>query len=233
MRDARSNRRSKRRSVWAKREASASRVGLLALGSHEERHGAALPIDTDAKLAAHVALEAAKRTGAKFLGVLYSSYELPGIDTGNHQTLDRVLDELRSRLGEAKKTLGIKAAVLVNAHGGNRPLREHLGKLEREVGLKLRFNSKLTELEGPHAGTGELSMGSSIGIADASKLAEHLDFERHPEVGFVGLEEARKRYPWAERHAREVLEQGVRIDKTLGNELLKRVIASVIKNIRC
>ena len=210
-----------------------SRVGLLALGSHEERHGAALPIDTDAKLAAHVALEAAKRTGAKFLGVLYSSHELPGIDTGRHQPLERVLDELRTKLLGAKETLGIKGAVLVNAHGGNKPLRDHLERLEREVGLRLRFNTRINELEGPHAGTGELSMGAAIGIADASKLAEHLDFERHPEVGFVRLEEARKRYPWAERHAREVLEQGVRIDKTLGTKLLERVIASVIEDIRC
>ena len=60
------------------------KVGILALGSHEERHGAALPPDTDAKLASHVALEAAKRTGVEFLGTLYSSYELPYIDTGRH-----------------------------------------------------------------------------------------------------------------------------------------------------
>ena len=113
-------------------------------------------------------------------------------------------------------------------------LAEHLDFGRRpEVGLRLRFNTRINELEGPHAGTGELSMGASIGIADASKLAEHLNFERHPEVGFVGLREARERYPWAERHAREVIERGVRIDKALGNELLRRMIASVIKDIRC
>ena len=205
----------------------------MALGSHEERHGAALPLDTDAKLASHVACESAKRTGAKFLGVLHSSYELPGIDTGVHQTLGEVIEELRTKLENAKKTLGIRAVVLVNAHGGNKPLREHLGKLEHEVGLRLRFNTKINDLEGPHAGTGELSMGAAIGITNATKLVEHLEFERYPEVGFVGLEEARERYPWAERHAREVLERGVRIEKELGNELLERVITSVIKDIRC
>ena len=33
-----------------------------------ENHGAALPIDTDSKIAAHLALQASLRTGAKFLG---------------------------------------------------------------------------------------------------------------------------------------------------------------------
>ncbi|MEM2427401.1 MAG: hypothetical protein QXZ52_04265, partial [Candidatus Hadarchaeales archaeon] len=61
-------------------------MGILALGSHQERHGAVLPPDTDAKLAAHVALEAAKRSGAKFLGILLTSYELPLIRTGKHHS---------------------------------------------------------------------------------------------------------------------------------------------------
>ena len=121
---------------------------------------------------------------------------------------------------------------MVNAHGGNKPLRDHLKKLERDVGLRLRLNTRMNELEGPHAGTGELSMGASIGIAEASKLAEHLDFGRHPEVGFVGLREARQRYPWAERHARELLERGVRIDEALGARLLELSIASVVEDIQ-
>lgn len=209
-----------------------SEVGILALGSHEERHGAALPPDTDAKLASHVASEAAKRTGARFIGVLHSSYELPGIDTGRHQSLDQVLEELRRALLDAKRALGISAAVLVNGHGGNGPLRERLFALEKELGMPIVFNNTLIKLEGPHAATGELSMGAVIGIADASKIAEQTDFERHPEVGFVGLKEARRRYAWAEQQAREVEKMGLRIDKFLGEKLLECAIVDVMNDVR-
>ena len=189
-----------------------------------------MPLDSDAKLASHVALEVAKRTGAKFLGVLHSSHELPGIETGEHQALGVVIEELRARLRSAKEILGIRSVVLVNAHGGNRPLREHLGKIEREMDLKLIFNSKITEIEGPHAGTGELSMGTAIGITDASKLPEHANFKLHPEVGFFGFREVRGRYPWAERHAKEVSERGVRVDEALGSRLLGQAIESVMED---
>ncbi|KUO41533.1 MAG: hypothetical protein AVW06_00920 [Hadesarchaea archaeon DG-33-1] len=209
-----------------------TKIGLLALGSHEERHGAALPPDTDAKIASHIALEAAKRTGARFLGVLYSSYELPDIDTGRHQTLAQLINELRATLLAAKKTLDIGAVGLINAHGGNEVLREHLQELEKEVGIRLVLNSKIIELEGPHAATGELSIGVAIGIADPSKLAEHCDFEHHPEVGFVGFKAARKRYAWAERHAKQVSEQGVRVNESLGKRLIERAISDIVDEVR-
>jgi 2-amino-5-formylamino-6-ribosylaminopyrimidin-4(3H)-one 5'-monophosphate deformylase len=207
-------------------------IGVLALGSQDERHGAVLPLDTDAKIASHIALEAAKRTSARFLGVIHSSYELPDIDTGHHQTLKQLIDELRTVLLSAKNTLGIKGVVLVNGHGGNDVLREHLIEVEEKVGLRLIFNNKVVELEGPHAGTGEVSIGAVIGIADTSRLADHTDFERHPEVGFVGLKSARKQYEWAEQHAREVTEQGVRVDYLLGGKLLQLAILDVVDAVR-
>ena len=205
---------------------------MLALGSHEERHGAALPPDTDAKIASHVALEAAKRTGVKFLGVIYRSYELPGIDTGHHHALEEVLEELRAVLRQAKSALGIRAVVIVNGHGGNTPLRERLPAIEAELGVRLVFNNTIIDLEGPHAATEELSMGAAIGIADESRVAEHTDFSRYPEVGFVGLLEARKRYEWAERQAREVEAGGVRADRELGRRLLERAIADAINDVK-
>ncbi len=208
------------------------KVGILALGSHEERHGAALPPDTDAKLASHVALEAAKRTGAKFLGTLYSSYELLYIDTGRHQTLEQVLEELRVKLQTAKQMLGIEGVALVNAHGGNKPLRDCIQELEQETSLRVIFNNTIIELEGPHAATSELSMGAVIGITDVSKIAEHSDFGRYPEVGFVGLKEARRRYQWAEQQAQEVERVGVRVDKFLGEKLLECAIIDVMNDIR-
>jgi len=208
------------------------KVGILALGSPEERHGAALPLDTDARLASHVASEVAKRTGARFIGAIHSAYEFPGIDTGRHQSLEQVLGELREALLNAKREFGISAAVLVNGHGGNKPLRERLSSLENELSIPIIFNNTLIKLEGPHAATGELSMGAAIGITDASKIAEHADFERHPEVGFVGLKEARKRYAWVEQQAQEVERVGLRIDKFLGEKLLEFAIIDVINDIR-
>ena len=209
-----------------------NKIGVMALGSRGERHGAALPPDTDAKLASHVTQEAAKRAGAKFICVLSSSYELPGIETGKHQPLEKVVEELRTALQDAKSLSGVAAAVLVNGHGGNNPLREKLRALESELGMRLVFNNTLIDLEGPHAATGELSMGAAIGITDESKLAEHADFKRHPEVGFVGLRRARKRYDWAERQAREVEKLGVRVDKFLGERLLECAIIDVMNDIR-
>ncbi len=206
------------------------RVGVLALGSHDERHGAALPPDTDARIAEYIAREAARRTGAGFLGVLRSSYELPGINTGEHQSLEELVGELREELVRAKRD-GFQAVVLVNAHGGNQKLRERLDELERELGVEIRFSTTITEIEGPHAGTGELSVGAVIGIVDESRLEEHSNFERYPEVGFVGLREARRRYPWAEEHAREVLRLGVRIDKRLGEKLLEEAISDAVETV--
>lgn len=205
-------------------------IGVLAIGSHEERHGAALPPDTDARIATYVAREASKRTGAKFLGVLKKSYEFPGINTGVHHELAEVLDELRSVLKKAKK-LGIKAAVIVNGHGGNIPLREHVPLLEKELGMPLIFNSKIIELEGPHAGTVELSMGAVLRITDESKIDEHTDFAKYPEVGFVGLQEARKRYQWAEKLAHQVEKEGVTVDKEMGLKLLELAIDEVVRDI--
>ncbi len=207
------------------------RVGVLALGSHDERHGAALPPDTDARIAERIAREAARRTGASFLGVLRSSYELPGIDTGEHQSLEELVEELSEVLRKSKKD-GVQAVVLVNAHGGNQKLREKLDGLGQELGLKIRFSTKITDIEGPHAGTGELSIGAVIGITDESRLGGHSNFERYPEVGFVGLKEARRRYSWAEKHAQEVLERGVRVDKFLGDKLLGRAVADVVKDVK-
>lgn len=207
-------------------------VGILALGSHNERHGAALPPDTDAKLASHVAQEAARRTGVKFLGILRSSYELPEIDTGVHQSLEQVLDELRSTLGKAKLELGIRETVLVNGHGGNGVLRDWIRSLEAELGMRLVFNNAIINLEGPHAATGELSMGAAIKIVDESKIEEHADLVRHPEVAFVGFPKARKRYEWAERQAQEVEKLGVRVDKYLGEKLLECAITDVVNDVQ-
>ena len=64
------------------------KVGIIALGSHLENHGPALPIDTDAKIGAHIAFQSSLKCGAKFLGIIYPAYELDEIDHGIHVSLD-------------------------------------------------------------------------------------------------------------------------------------------------
>jgi len=71
----------------------------------------------------------------------------------------------------------------------------------------------------------------TIGITDASKLAEHIDFTRYPEVGFVGLQEAQERYPWAKQHARDLGKVGIRADRFLGEKLIECAVADVVNNV--
>lgn len=206
------------------------KIGIIALGSHQERHGAALPPDTDARIAKHIAQEVANRTNSVFLGVLKSAYELPEIDTGIHQPLEEVEDELIERLEEARDE-GFQSVLLVNAHGGNQKLEESLEAMGKETGLKLDMDSTVCDLEGPHAGTGELSMGAVIGFTDEPQLEEHQNLEKHPEVGFVGFKEIRKKYAWAEEHSREIMEEGVEVDESLGRNLLESAIESAVEKI--
>ncbi|KXA94909.1 hypothetical protein AKJ65_03060 [candidate division MSBL1 archaeon SCGC-AAA259E19] len=207
------------------------KVGIIALGSHHERHGAALPLDTDARIAKYMAEEVSKRTGAKFLGTLESAYELPEIDTGRHDSLDELAGELEEALLSAKEG-GISGAVLVNAHGGNQEFERRLEEIEEETEMELRMDSTICNLEGPHAGTGELSVGAVLGITDESRIEEHGEVERYPEVGFAGLEETREKYEWAEEHAQEIIEEGVEIDRSLGRDLLRKSIASAAEKVR-
>ena len=75
------------------------KIGIIALGSHLENHGPALPIDTDAKIGAHIAFQSSLMTGAKFLGIIFPAYELDTIDHGVHVSLE-VLKELLPKLEE-------------------------------------------------------------------------------------------------------------------------------------
>ena len=61
------------------RDPGVHKIGIIALGSHLENHGPALPIDTDAKIGANIAFKASLETGAKFLGIIFPAYELDTI----------------------------------------------------------------------------------------------------------------------------------------------------------
>ncbi|KXB06150.1 hypothetical protein AKJ53_01235 [candidate division MSBL1 archaeon SCGC-AAA382F02] len=207
------------------------KVGIIALGSHKERHGAALPPDTDAKIAEHIALETARKTDAEFLGTLKSSYELPEINTGDHQPIEEVIEELKDKIQEVKAE-GFEGLLIVNGHGGNQELENHLEEVEKEMQIKLRMDSTICQIEGPHAGTGELSIGSILGITDESQIEEHQNPEKHPEVGFAGFEKVREKYDWAEDHAQEVINEGVRIDESIGKDLLDSAISNAAEKTR-
>jgi 2-amino-5-formylamino-6-ribosylaminopyrimidin-4(3H)-one 5'-monophosphate deformylase len=209
------------------------RVGILAIGSHLENHGSALPIDTDSKIASYIALQASLVTGAKFLGILYSATEYPYIDHGVHiKALDLVEKQLIPTLKSAKKSLDLDSVVLVNGHGGNLPIKEYVNTIMEKTGLEILFNNKIVEIEGPHAGTGEISIGALLGFLDVSKMDEHCDFDKYPEVGMVGLTNARATDDGIEKGALEVEKLGVCVDMNLGESLLETAIVDVIDDVK-
>ncbi len=208
-------------------------IGVLAVGSHLENHGAALPIDTDSKIAAHLALQASLISGAKFLGILYAATEYDYIKHGIHMNAQQLAqNQLLPTLRSAKKCLNIKKVVLVNGHGGNVPLLDYIEEIEKELGLKIIFNNKIVEIEGPHGGTGELSMGSILKIVDESKLPEHCDFKTYPEVGMVGFKEARSIDEGINKGAKTVEDEGVCIDIELGKSLIDTALNDIIQDIK-
>lgn len=81
------------------------KVGIIALGSHLENHGPALPIDTDAKIGAHIAFQSSLLTGAKFLGIIFPAYELDTIDHGVHVSLEVLKENVINTLNQAKNSL--------------------------------------------------------------------------------------------------------------------------------
>ena len=208
-------------------------VGVMAIGSHLENHGAALPIDTDSKIASYLALESSFRTGAKFIGILYSATEYDYVKHGIHTPPENLVrKDLIPTLMKAKSNLGLKSVVLVNGHGGNVPIKEYLNEMENKLGLKIVFNNKIVEIEGPHAGTGELSMGAFLGIIDASRLDEHCNFHEYPEVGMVGLTEARNASKGIDNGACKVQEEGVCVDLELGKNLIEKAVEDIVDDIK-
>jgi 2-amino-5-formylamino-6-ribosylaminopyrimidin-4(3H)-one 5'-monophosphate deformylase len=208
-------------------------IGILAIGSHLENHGSALPIDTDSKIAAYIGLQASLITGAKFLGILYAATEYNHIDHGVHlKPEDLVNKQLIPTLKSAKKCLDLDTVILVNGHGGNLPVNDYLKDINEKTGLKVVFNNKIVEIEGPHAGTGEISIGALLGFLDVSKLKEHCEFDKYPEVGMVGFKNAREVDEGIEKGAREIEQLGVSVDMNLGESLLETAIVDVINDIK-
>lgn len=203
-------------------------IGIIALGSHLENHGPALPIDTDAKIAAYIALEASLKCGAKFLGIIYPAHELDEINHGKHVSLEELKNNIIDTLNTARKYLGIEKVIIVNAHGGNIPIATELADIEDATGLIVILNNKMIDSEGPHGGTGELSMAKVLGIINENEVPNQTDLEKYEEVGLYGFNEARKNDPNIELGALDVKENGVYVDEVYGKQLFELAINSVI-----
>jgi len=207
------------------------KIGIIALGSHLENHGPALPIDTDAKIAAYIALHASLESGAKFLGIIYPAHEIEEINHGIHQSLEEVVENITKTLLSAKKYLNLEKVVIVNAHGGNLPLVMDLDKIEKETQLDILQNNTIIENEGPHGGSGEISMGKVLGILDEEELENQVDVKKFGEVGLSQFSEARKNDPNIEEGANEIEENGVYLDSSYGQQLLNLAISAVLLDV--
>ncbi|WP_304122281.1 2-amino-5-formylamino-6-ribosylaminopyrimidin-4(3H)-one 5'-monophosphate deformylase [Methanobrevibacter gottschalkii] len=204
------------------------KIGIIALGSHLENHGPALPIDTDAKIGAHIAFQSALQSGAKFLGIMYPAHELDTIDHGVHVSLETLKEEVVKTLINAKKFLDVEKVIIVNSHGGNIPLMHELWDIEDRTDMYVVFNNKVISSEGPHGGSGELSMAKVLGIVNEEELKNQSDVNKYEEIGLYGFKQARHDDPNIEAGARDVEENGVYIDEEYGKRLFDLAISSVL-----
>ena len=202
------------------------KIGIIALGSFLENHGSVLPIDTDAKIASYISLKVSILTGAKFLGVVLPSTEYDYVKHGIHNKPEEVVEYIKFLIKEGKK-IGVKKFLIINCHGGNVLISDLLNDLENQFNVIV----KLKNITFTHASTEELSVGYVIGIADESKLNEH-DFNKYPEIGMVGLKEARKNNIYIDNEAKTVEKFGVKIDAELGNNILKKSISECVEMVK-
>ena len=209
------------------------KIGLIALGSHRENHGSCLPIDTDSKIASNLTLKVATDTGATYLGIFYAATEYDYVKHGWHLDKDELIyGQIIPQLNNARKLLDLDSVIIVNGHGGNNLIKNNINIIEKECRLNIIFNNSLIENEGPHACTGELSMGKVLKITDENKFDMHQDFDKNPEVAMIGLKEARSNNKIIDEEASFVEEHGMNIDEKLGKKLLKDAYNSVMEDIK-
>jgi 2-amino-5-formylamino-6-ribosylaminopyrimidin-4(3H)-one 5'-monophosphate deformylase len=205
-------------------------VGLIILGSQKERHGL-LPEDTDTKLAAYTALRVSAQTGAKLVGIVNTATEYDYIKHGEHHHPAMVLADLKMIVQNTIERLKIAKFVIINGHGGNKRIEQHIQELEHVLGVKIAFNNHIIDLEGAHAANEECSMAAAAGIVYIDELKAQGDFERFPEVGFVGLLEAH-RNPKIKKLAERTEKEGIQVSKRLGAQLLNRAVDDIVKTVQ-
>ncbi len=209
------------------------KIGVIALGSHRENHGSMLPIDTDSKIAANVSLKVATDTGATYLGIFYAATEYDYVKHGIHLEYKKLINkQIIPQLKNAKNELGITKVVIVNGHGGNNLVIPEIDYIANECDLEVVFNNSIIENEGPHACSGELSMAKVLGFIDEEKFIQHNDFKLNPEVGMVGLKQARENNSIIDKEAEKIEENGFEIDVDFGKQLLNDAYNSIIEDIK-
>ena len=148
-----------------------------------------------------------------------------------HVSLDTLKENVIETLNSAKKFLDIEKVVIVNAHGGNIPLMAELWDIEDETGLSIIFNNKVISSEGPHGGSGELSMAKVLGIINENEVINQANVDEYEEVGLYGFKQARQDDPNIEEGAIDVEENGVYVDEEYGERLFNLAINSVILDV--
>lgn len=208
---------------------SQKRVGVIVLGSQEEKHGL-LPVDTDTKLAVYVSLKAASKTGAKLVGIINSASEFECIKHGLHHHPSIVVNDLKAIMENVVERLGIKKFVIVNGHGGNTLIFKHVPQLEKMLNVRIFINNKIVELEEAHAATNECSMAVAADLIDSIQLEGQDNFKKYPEVGFIGMTVAHTN-PRIKELAYKTMEEGVIVDIEHGKTLLNKAINDVVDTI--
>ena len=167
------------------------------------------------------------------MGIFYGATEYDFVKHGIHLKKDDLINnQIIPQLINAKELLGISKVIIVNGHGGNNLIINEINKISEKTGLKIIFNNSIIEKEGPHACTGELSMGKVLGFLDESRIKEHGNFIKNPEVGMVGLKLARENEPIIDQEAKFIEENGFKIDEEFGKQLLDNAEKKIINDIR-
>jgi 2-amino-5-formylamino-6-ribosylaminopyrimidin-4(3H)-one 5'-monophosphate deformylase len=84
-------------------------------------------------------------------------------------------------LKKAKNNLNLEAVVLVNGHGGNVPIKDYISDIEKKSGVKVVFNNKIVEIEGPMQVQEDFQWGQLWESLMNHVLDEHCEFDNYPE----------------------------------------------------
>lgn len=150
-------------------------VAIVSMGNAAEAHGPAIAPDIDDRVAQHVAVAVANRTGARYLGHCpYATDRLGGLATvwspvcaPVDQFVERVGAYLASVLAHVERPRWLW---LLSGHGGNGAIVPHLDELAARLALDgcryelaLRVPATLPHLNVQHAGPGEHAVARALG----------------------------------------------------------------------
>ncbi|ABR54910.1 Creatininase [Methanococcus vannielii SB] len=202
------------------------KIGIIALGSFLENHGSALPIDTDAKIASYIGLNVSILTGAKFLGVVIPSTEYSYVKHGIHNSPNEVVEYIKIMIEHSKK-IGINKFLIINCHGGNTLIKDLISELNDKKTSVILENVCFT-----HAAFEEIAIGYAVGILSEDKMKTH-SFKTYPEIGMIGLTEARLKNTDIDNEAKILEEKGaIFLDKNYGKTLLKNLINNHVEIVK-